>query len=185
MKINKATAYHEAGHAFADWRFHYKIKKMTIVPKGDAAGYVASKTGLHIRSLEYSNPTGARIGRLHERIVSILAGHAAQRRYRPSSVRSYHARSDRQQVFELLFRIHSVKEIPHVWRYLEVAARNLIENPMHWRVIQHLAESLLKHQTMTGEQVGAAIREGYNRDFQSRISARAKPKRRGKIKSEP
>jgi hypothetical protein len=32
---------------------------------------------------------------------------------------------------------------------------------MHWRVIQHLAESLLKHDTMTGEQVEAAIREGY------------------------
>lgn len=27
-----ATAYHKAGHAFADWKFHFKIKQLTIVP---------------------------------------------------------------------------------------------------------------------------------------------------------
>jgi hypothetical protein len=40
----QAIAYHEAGHAFADWHFHFKVKKATIVPKDDAAGYVESKT---------------------------------------------------------------------------------------------------------------------------------------------
>jgi hypothetical protein len=55
----KATAYHEAGHAFAIWHFGFKVKKATIVPKDDAAGYVVSKTGLHLRSLEYTNPSGA------------------------------------------------------------------------------------------------------------------------------
>jgi ATP-dependent Zn protease len=172
MKTNKAIAYHEAGHAFADWHFKFKVKKATIVPKDDAAGYVTSKTGLHFRSLEYTNPSGARIGHLHERIVSIMAGHAAQRRYRPSSVRSCHGSDDRQKAFDLLTRLHSPKELPHVWRYLEAKAKNLIENPMHWRVIQHLAESLLENQTMTGAQVEAAIREGFDRDFQERIRAR-------------
>jgi len=169
-----ATAYHEAGHAFADWHFGYKVKRATIVPKGDTAGYVATKTRLHFRSLGYSNPSGARIGHLHERIVSMLAGHAAQRRFCPGSVRPIHASSDRQQVADLLFTLHSKAELPHVIRYLEAKAKNLVENPMHWRVIQHLAKSLLKHQTMTGEQIDAAIREGFDRDFQSRISANPK-----------
>lgn len=167
----QATAYHEAGHAFADWHFKFKVKKATIVPKGDSAGHVVTKSRLHFRSLEYSKPSGARIGRLHERIVSLLAGHAAQRRYRPSSVRPYHASYDRQQAADLLFSLHSKAELPHVIRYLEAKAKNLVENPTHWRVIQHLAESLLKHQTMTGKQVEAAIREDYQRHFQSHISA--------------
>ena len=169
-----ATAYHEAGHAFADWKFGFKVKRATIVPKHDAAGSVRTKTGLHFRSLEYSNPSGARIGRLHEHIVSLFAGQAAQRRFCPGGVRAIHASRDRQSAFDLLTRLHSTKEIPHVWRYLEAKARNLIENQMHWRVIRHLAQSLLKHQTMTGAQVEAAIRKGYELDFQSRLSKKSK-----------
>ena len=168
MKTNKAIAYHEAGHAFADWHFKFKVKKATIVPKGDALGYVKSKSRLHFRSLEYGNPSGARIGRLHERVVSLLAGHAAQRRFSARSVRSYHASSDRQAVADLLSRLHSEWELPHVIRYLDAKAKYLIENPCHWQVIQHLAKALLKHKTMTGEQVEAAIREGFKNDFLAR-----------------
>jgi ATP-dependent Zn protease len=32
------TAYHEAGHAVALWELKFKIKKATIVPKGNTAG---------------------------------------------------------------------------------------------------------------------------------------------------
>jgi ATP-dependent Zn protease len=112
MKPNKATAYHEAGHAFADWYFGYRLKKATIVPNDDAAGSVESKTGLHFRSLEYDRPTGARIGRLHEKVVSLLAGDVAQRRYCARSVRSYHASSDRQQVADLLFTCTQKRSCP-------------------------------------------------------------------------
>jgi hypothetical protein len=45
---------------------------------------------------------------------------------------------------------------------------------MNWRVIQHLAKSLLKHRTMTGEQVESAIREGYELEYQRRDTKRAK-----------
>lgn len=34
----QATAYHEAGHAFADWKFGFKVKRATIVPKDGALG---------------------------------------------------------------------------------------------------------------------------------------------------
>jgi cation transport regulator ChaC len=101
---------------------------------------------------------------LHEHIVSLLAGHEAQHRYCARSVRPYHGSSDRQQIADLLFKLHSKAELPHVIRYLEAKAKNLIENPLHWRLIEHLAESLLKLQTMTGEQVEAAIREGLRRE---------------------
>jgi hypothetical protein len=134
-----ATAHHEAGHAFADFKFAFKIKKISIIPDSNSGGRVVSRTGLHFRSLEYARPTGARIGRLHEQVVSLLAGHAAQRRHRPSSIRSHHARRDREAVGELLIHLHGENELPHFIRYLEAKAKNLVEHPKHWFVTEHLA----------------------------------------------
>lgn len=158
----EATAYHEAGHAFADSVFGFRIKRASIVPneKDGSAGHVKTKSGLHFRSLEYTTPSGARIGRLHERIVSMMAGIAAQRRFSPRSVRSFHARGDYENAALILERIHSPNEIQHVWRYLEEKTKHLIEIPQFWFVIGHLAKALLKHTIMTGEQVDATIREG-------------------------
>lgn len=169
-----AAAFHEAGHAFADWKFKFRVKRVSIVPKDDCAGYVVSKPALHLRSLEFTNPSGARIGRLHERIVSLLSGRAAQRRYCAGSVRSHHAQSDLEEVYKLLSRLHTADEIPHVFHYLEAKAKNLIETPLHWFVIEHLASQLLKRRTMTGLEVEAAIRGGYDRDLAEKL--RRKPR---------
>ena len=95
-------------------------------------------------------------------------------RHCTSSVRSYHARSDREQVSNFLLTLHLQNERWHVWRYLEAKTRNLIEHPMNWRVIQHLAKSLLEHRTMTGEQVVSAIREGFALENKRRVTKRAK-----------
>lgn len=168
---NLATAYHEAGHAFADWHFGFKVKRATIVPKDGYAGYVVSKSRLHFRSLAYTNPSGARIGRLHERIVSLLAGCAAQRRYRPSSIRSWHGSSDRKGVVDLVFGLHAENEAPHVFRYLTLKAENLVKR--YWFVIEHLAGELFKRKTMTGDEVIAAIRAGYKKDYQTSLEGRA------------
>ncbi len=73
------VADHEAGHAVADWVHGFKLKKVTIIPNANALGSVSSVLRLHFRTLESSNPSGARIGRYHEMIVSLLAGRAAQR----------------------------------------------------------------------------------------------------------
>ena len=42
---------------------------------------------------------------------------------------------------------------------------NLVEQPMHWFVIKHLAEELVKRQVMTGLEVEAAILEDYDLHF--------------------
>ena len=162
----QATAHHEAGHAFAGWHFRYKVKKVTIVSKGDSDGYVVTKTGLHHQPLETTKASGSQIGRLHEKVVYLMAGHAAQRRFSPGSIRSHHASSDNHAADRLLSGLHSADEMPHVLRYLEVKARQLVELPVHWVVIQHLAGSLLKYRTMTGQQVADAICEGFARYLQ-------------------
>jgi len=69
---------------------------------------------------------------------------------------------------DLLWSLHSKEEIPHVWKYLRVRTKNLVE--VNWFVIQHLAKELLRLDTMTGNQVEVAIREGYRRDFQRRTT---------------
>jgi hypothetical protein len=51
IRQQRVTAHHEAGHAFAGWHFGFKVKKATIVPKDDSAGYVVTRTGLLKSSL--------------------------------------------------------------------------------------------------------------------------------------
>jgi len=103
----------------------------------------------------------------------MLAGQAAQRCFSPDSVQPYHASNDHENVAALLSELHAKEEMTHVIRYLEAKAKNLVENPMHWRVVQHLAKSLMKHRTLTGEQVEAAIRDGFARQMQSRQKSKA------------
>jgi ATP-dependent Zn protease len=163
--MNAATAYHEAGHAVADWKFGFTVKIASIVPdsKNGSAGHVSSRTRLHFRSLEYSTPSGARIGKIHEQIVSLLAGHAAQKRYNARSVRSYHAQNDREAAANLLFSLHAANELPHVIRYLEKKAGNLIAS--NWFVIDYLAKELLKRKTMSGQEVEDEILHGFKKEF--------------------
>ena len=53
-----ATAHHEAGHAFFDWKFHFKIKQVTIVP-GDGSLGTATTKYFQFRRLESEGSTMA------------------------------------------------------------------------------------------------------------------------------
>ena len=160
-----ATAHHEAGHAFADWCYGFKVKSATIVPnvKEATSGCVVSKIGLRFRSLECTDPRWAEIGRFHGHLVCLLAGYAAQCHHRPSSVRSYHALSDNSQVADLLSRLHAENVVPHVIRYLEATAKNLVKKPRNWFVIECLAAKLLERRTMTGAEITEVIFDGFKR----------------------
>ncbi len=161
-----ATAYHEAGHAVADWRHGFKVKRATVVPKNDALGSVSSVSRLHFRTLEYTNPSGARIGRYHEMIVSLLAGRAAQRRFKPQSIRSCQASSDLRGVMEILTRLHGYDdEQKHAFRYLEARARKLVSHPQNWRMIQDVAKALIERRTMTGDEVVATLRASMDAQY--------------------
>jgi hypothetical protein len=163
-----ATAYHEAGHAFADWHFKFRVKRASIVPdaKAGSAGRVESEFRSLARALNDCtvDRSVALISRAHTHIIALLAGEAAQRRYRPSSVRRWHASGDYQQAVDWLVSLHPQNELPHVVRYLQASAKNLVEKPMHWAAIRYLAGELLKRQTMTGKEVNKAILVGFQMD---------------------
>ena len=95
----------QGGHAFADWKFHFKIKQLTIVP-GDGSLGTATTKYFQFRQLEYGRlDDGKRIGRYHDRIVTLLAGEEAQRRFDPKSIRKHHGVGDNDSVKELSMRL--------------------------------------------------------------------------------
>jgi hypothetical protein len=162
----QTIAYHEAGHAVADWRHGFRVKRITIVREDDAAGSVLSVTWLRFKMLECDDPTGARIGRYHERLVSLLAGRAAQRRFKPQSIRSWHASSDMKAAMDLLLRLHGHgDEATHAYGYLEARARNFVNHPQNWRMIQDLAKALIERRSLTGHEIEATLRASMDAQF--------------------
>lgn len=84
------VAYHKAGHAVASCQLGFGARKVTIVPTDTAEGSMSPKGYVQLHRLEWDTFTGARLGRFHDKIVVLLAGVEAQRRYSPRSVRSLH-----------------------------------------------------------------------------------------------
>jgi hypothetical protein len=161
-----AVAYHEAGHTVAAWVYGFKLKKVTIVPKANALGSMSSDARLHFRTLKNGNPSGATIGRYHERVVSMLAGRAAQRRFKPQSIHSSRASSDLASATVILTLLHGDgEERKHAYRYLEARAQKLVSHPQRWRMIQDLAKALIERQTMTGDEVEATLRASMDARF--------------------
>src|SRR5260370_21260390 len=97
-----ATAYHEASHAVAAIHLRVGIGRrgVSIVPSEGATG------GAYLLKAFSGNPEleitdRMRLGAEKQAII-LFAGPAAQRRFRPSSVRSYHGQSDRGVANQLM-----------------------------------------------------------------------------------
>jgi hypothetical protein len=99
-----ATAYHEAGHAVAAIAYGKGIRRQgaPIVP--DAEGALGSVWMLkHIPGDPSAGTLNGRMRlRIEEDVIVKLAGGAAHRKFRPSSVRSYHSRTDNESAIDLL-----------------------------------------------------------------------------------
>ena len=87
-----ATAHHEAGHAFAAILKGVRFDYVTIEPGGHASG--------HVQFL--SLPDGME-RTFHMQAVVAMAGEAAQRRFKPGSVRRHHGAGDREAVTAYAF----------------------------------------------------------------------------------
>lgn len=124
------------------------------MPEGDTAGRVWSVTRLHYTELPWMDGRSAHNWRFILKMVSLLAGRAAQHRYNPRSVRSWHAQSDLAHVADLIFRLFPEEnEHQPLLKYLEARASNLIAFEPHWQMIEGLVKELLKRGTLSGEEV--------------------------------
>jgi len=146
-----ATAYHEAGHAIANIVLRFKTKKVSIVPCGEMDGVVESNLGIKLRSSEWRTPGRAARERRHDKVVTILAGEQAQRRFNPRSVRARHFEADSHDIVDYLRALHPEDdELRAAYKYLRLRARNLVN--LYWGMIQDMAEVLMKEGTVTGER---------------------------------
>ena len=175
MKTNtEATAYHEAGHALADFRLGFKIKQVSVISDGTCAGFVSRRLGLKLSPLEFGCTTSKTVARWHDHILTLLAGEEAQRRFSAKSVRSHHAAQDRSVVVDVLMRLHSDQdELRAVYRYLQIRARNLVCHPVNWQMIECLAKLLLEKKTLTGQETAAAFRASLRNQMEADRQSRA------------
>jgi hypothetical protein len=87
----------------------------------------------------------------------------AQRRFRPSSVRSYHGSSDYKSVVDYLMGEAGDGEEVTLWvRLLVHRVRNLIN--LQWPAVEGVATALLERRRLTREEVMDAIDVAYGLD---------------------
>jgi hypothetical protein len=149
----RATAYHEAGHAVAAYVQGIGIgrKGVSVVRDGDTDGRVYAHKGFN-GNPEYDR-SGTRLG-AERRTVVTLAGEAAQRKFRVSSVRRYHAGSDWDNAVNLMSHfVASDRELSAYLELLRVRAEQLVENPECWAMIDAVATALMEHDTLSAAVV--------------------------------
>lgn len=156
-----ATAYHEAGHALANYVLGFGNGEVTIVPSKGASGTATMANRRRLLSLfrriEYGTINNRVIASAHARVVCSLAGREAQRKFDPRSLRSHHFDSDKKNVADILSCLHpDEKELQAAYRDLVDRTRNLVAD--NWQKIQDLAAALLEKRTLSGGKVAAVFR---------------------------
>ena len=153
-----ATAYHEAGHAVVAYYLGQKIgrKGVTIVPDANFDGQVSLPVSSRGR------PDIERTGRMRllakKHAVVSLSGIEAQRRYRPSSVRNYHASQDYRNAADIIeYFCESSEELDPYLRLLHIRAKALIQSPAIWGSVERVAAALLERNRLTGADLRSLI----------------------------
>jgi ATP-dependent Zn protease len=153
MKLSKrkvsqmtATAYHEAGHAVVCHRLGIRVKRITIVPSDTNAGMCT-----HDNILRGINPAfdGSDRCRMRlERLIKVsLAGQAAQRIWRPRSIRRYHSRSDFRLAAELALRVCGTGSVATAYlRWLSLSTEQMLRSSRP--LVETLASDLVQHGTI-------------------------------------
>jgi hypothetical protein len=157
----KAIAYHEAGHAMAAWYLEIPFGKgkhaLSIVPEGTTQGHFLSKYILRGRSIHVST-TGADRLKMERVVVVLLAGMVAQRRYRPSSVRSWHGSGDFSSAVNLMsYFAGNDRETAAYLKLLMIRAELTLERPGSWECVDALAAALLDRKILSAKEAVETI----------------------------
>ena len=180
-----ATAYHEAGHVAATIWLYIRLRRKaaTIVPNHTQRVWLspgAVWTRWDLKGRPDVEITSRMYVRLEREIVVFLAGEHAQRKCRPSSVRSHHGDSDRRNAIDLLsYLVPKVgsKEFTLHYQLLNARAKNLVD--ALWPQITAVANALLERKTLTAQEVRAVLFPEFHRSVvlweAIRRSRRAEP----------
>jgi len=158
----KATAYHEAGHVVAAWRFGASPRTATIIPHGDAQGEMIQESPLVDAGLDFDGSDHAR-NRIERAIMICLAGPIAQRHFAPRSWRHWHGGPDYVTAFDLALRINGSPRAAkaHV-EWLEIRTQDLLESL--WSYVEGIAGDLVIRGTLSPEEIRSALLPMRKRD---------------------
>jgi hypothetical protein len=164
LKTLEATAYHEAGHAVAAHQLRVGIgrREVSIVPNEGWHGFVHTLKGFSGRP-DMERTGQMRLGAEKGAIVS-FAGEAAQRRFRPMSVRRHHAASDRTQAVNLMsYFVGSDRELDAYLKWLRIRAEAFVASSVNWKMIEAVAAELMARKHLTAGEVKAICLEELRR----------------------
>ena len=99
-------AYHEAGHVVAAYLHRLPIRYAAIVPSKTALGHVLHQKLSHEIDLAIDVSDRARL-RAERKLLSLLAGPAAEIRFRKRSHRSVYSFSDDRKALEIAAHLSS------------------------------------------------------------------------------
>ena len=172
VQFERATAFHEVGHAVASFRVGRKFRYVTIIPGDDSAGHVrnyrlsSSTTHMNVRQLEWD-----RFPDWIDRILMIsLAGEAAQRKGAPRSVRQFHASGDRENIANWLFATGAAGQEEYL-AYCRERLESMFNDRVTWTGLVALVEALLEKKQLTYAESYKAFLEGEERLLKARHGA--------------
>jgi hypothetical protein len=152
----QATAYHEAGHAVAAIHLGVGLgrKGISIISDDESWGFAHTLKGFRGKPDGETTPSMHRAA--EKQTVVMFAGEAAQRGFRPRSVRRHHASADRAGAVDLMdYFVGSNEELEATLERLHVRAVHLVEEPIVWRKIGAVATALLELKRLTASEVKA------------------------------
>jgi len=157
------TAYHEAGHAVADFVFGVTIIRVSIVPDEGSLGHVRHKPPFQRDDVTEAELAPRTLRRLENRIVGVFAGEVAlaKSRRREPNLSAAGNLSDIRQIGSLghlgrgLYDMHPDEQTAYL-DLLLVRARLLVDD--YWFLIAPLAAEMLATRTLSGYRVNRLLR---------------------------
>ena len=177
-----AAALHEAGHAVAAFFVRIPVVRLDItkcVTRNPFFGANADQVQDVVARLSSDKLDKLRLKA--ERLALVrLAGAAAQRRHRPSSVRETHGIKDLAEAAALLKCFCSDEEELRTYVYLlQLRAKSLFEEPEAWKLVKAVAKRLAEQQTLSAEETARTIYETLLTETRARHAAHSRPKLSG------
>jgi Peptidase family M41 len=148
-------AYHEAGHAVVGLLFEHDIGQLTIVQDGEVGGH-AEVDRAGDDELRYEDAEANQVI-FERRIMALMAGEIAQRRFDPSTVEHEHGASDRIAAEDYFDALDTPTDEIHAAyrRLLELRTAALLDQ--HWDRVKRIAAKLIAQGTISPEEAESAF----------------------------
>lgn len=170
-KLNRerATAYHEAGHAVIALRLERRIKSATIVPRDNYLGCV--QYGKWGRGQPDAHLTQRVVEKLERDILCAFAGPVAEAKF-TGRRNKIGASGDYQIIVDRATYLHGDDRVLEKYLvYMEARAACYVSEPVNWLCITRLAKTLLKQKTMSSDAVLQALQDA-QADYFDRLQRR-------------